>query len=107
MLFLNLARAGPARTWFFKIDPVRIVNMCVCVCVCLRVRACACVCACVCLCLSVCLSPRLLITSSVIWTPNNWLNKFYSCYMAIVIFIVNGRGLALIRVVDTNPLRVS
>ena len=19
-------------------------------------------------------------TSGVIWTPNNWLNKFYSCY---------------------------
>ena len=39
--FLNQARAGlwPARTWFLKIDPVRIVSMRVCVCVCLCVRA--------------------------------------------------------------------
>ena len=35
-------RAGhrPARTWFLKIDPVRIVGM--------RVRVCACVCVSVC-----------------------------------------------------------
>ena len=43
-LFLNQARAGlrPARAWFLKIDPVRIVCMCmcvfVCVCVCVRPR---------------------------------------------------------------------
>ena len=38
-LFLNQVR--PARTWFLKIDPVRIVGMraCVCVCVCVCVRA--------------------------------------------------------------------
>ena len=33
---------------------------------------------------------RLLITSGVIWTPNDWLNKFYNCYMATVAIIVNG-----------------
>ena len=41
--FLNQARTGrrPARAWFLKIDPVRIVGMraCVCVCVCVCVRA--------------------------------------------------------------------
>ena len=36
-----------ARAWFLKIDPVRIVGM----------RACVCVCLC----------PRLLITSGVMW----------------------------------------
>ena len=23
----------------------------------------------------------------------DWLNKFYNCYMATVVFIINGRGL--------------
>ena len=44
-LFLNQARGA----WFLKIDPVRIVGMCVCVCV------------------FVCPRPRLLITSGVMW----------------------------------------
>ena len=40
--------------------------------------------------------------------PYDWLNKFYSCYMAIVVAIVNRCGLvALIHIVDTNPLRIS
>ena len=49
-ILLNQARAGhrPARAWFLKIDPVRIVGM----------RACVCVC--------VCPSPRLSISSGVI-----------------------------------------
>ena len=53
----------PALAWFLKIDPVRIVSMCVClcVCVCVRVYVCMCVCACV------CLPPRLLITSGMMW----------------------------------------
>ena len=52
-LFLNQACAGlwPARAWFLKVEPVRIVSMCVYVCVCLRV----------------CPPPRLLITSGVMW----------------------------------------
>ena len=35
LVFLNQVRAGhrPARAWFLKIDPVRIVCMRVCVCV--------------------------------------------------------------------------
>ena len=50
-LLLNQARAGlrPARAWFLKIDPVRIVGM----------RACVRVC--------VCPRPRLSITSGVMW----------------------------------------
>ena len=57
-----------------------------------------CVCVCLRVCMYVCVSPpqRLLITSGVIWTPHNWLNKFYSCYnMATVAVIVNGNGLGI------------
>ena len=61
-------------------------------CVCLRVGVCVFACGCVCVFVS---TPRLLITSGVIWTPYDWLNKFYSCYMAIVVVIVNGRGLGI------------
>ena len=41
MILLNQARAGPrpARAWFLKIDPVRIVGMHVRVCVCVCVSA--------------------------------------------------------------------
>ena len=48
--FLNQARASlwPACAWFLKIDPMRIVGMCVRVCV------------------HVCPRPRLLITNGVI-----------------------------------------
>ena len=35
------------------------------------------------------------MTSGVIWTSYDWLNKFYSCYMATVVAIVNGRGLSI------------
>ena len=85
---LNQAKTGhrPASAWFLKIDPVQIVSMRVCVCVCVCVFVCVCVCICVCLCL------RLLITSGMIWTSHDWLNKFYSCYMATVVVIISGRG---------------
>ena len=38
--FLNQARAGMWQVcaWFLKIDPVRIVSMCVCLCVCPLLR---------------------------------------------------------------------
>ena len=32
-------------------------------------------------------TPRLLITSGIIWTPHDWVNKFYSFCMAAVIDI--------------------
>ena len=53
-----------------------------------------CVCLCVCV-LCVCSPPRLLITSGVMCTPYDWLNKFCNCYMAIVVVIINGRGLGI------------
>ena len=59
------------RAWFLKIEPVRIVSMCVCVCMCVCMFMCVCVCLCVCVdvcvCVFVCLCPRLLITSGVMW----------------------------------------
>ena len=63
--------------------------MCVCVCVCV------CVCLCLCVHVCVCVRPplRLLITSGVIWgdmDPCDSLNKFYGCYMATIVIIVNG-----------------
>ena len=47
---------------------------------------------CVCVCVS---TPRLLIINGMIWTSYDWLNKFYSCYMATVVIIVNGCGLGI------------
>ena len=47
-MFLNQPCA-----WFLKVDPVRIISMCVCLCVF------------VCVCVSP--PPRLLITSGVMW----------------------------------------
>ena len=35
------------------------------------------------------------MTSGVIWTSYDWLNKFYSFYMATVVVIVNERGLGI------------
>ena len=39
--------------------------------------------------------PRLLITSGVIWTPYDWLYKFYSFYMAAAVVIGSRRGLRI------------
>ena len=50
-----------------------------------------CVCARVC----VCPSPRLLITSGVMWHDTDWLNKGYSFYMAAVVVIRGGYGLKI------------
>ena len=48
------------------------------------------------MCVFVCVSTsRILITSGVIWTPYDWLNKFYSCYMATLVGIVDGYGLGI------------
>ena len=49
-------------------------------------------------CTYVCIPPRLLTTSGMMWNdmdPYNWLNKFYSCYMATVANIVIGYGLGI------------
>ena len=56
----------------------------------------------------VCPAPRLLITSGMIWTPYDWLNKFYSFYMATLVSILSmDVALALVRIMKTNPIRVS
>ena len=55
---------------FFKIAFVREVGMCVCV----------------------CLTSRLLLSSGMIWIPYDWLNKFYSCYVAAVVGIISRCG---------------
>ena len=46
-------------------------------------------------CMRVCLRTRLLITSDVIYTLYDWLNKFYSCYMVTVVVNINGHGLGI------------
>ena len=43
----------------------------------------------------------------MIWTTYDWLNKFYSYYMATIDDIINGFGLALILVLKTNAVRIS
>ena len=54
------------------------------------------VCVCVCLCACVYVSaPRLLIISGRILTPYDWLNKFYSFYMAAIVGILSRRGLTI------------
>ena len=65
----------PVHAWFLEIDSVHDVCMRVCV--------------------SVRPPPKLLIISGVIWTPYDWLNKFYSFYMAPVIIIGGRRGLRI------------
>ena len=47
-----------------------------------------------CGCLCVCLPLSILITSDVICIPYDWLNKFYSCYVAAVVSIISRRGLS-------------
>ena len=58
----------------------------------------------------VCPRLRLLISSGMMWhdmDPCDWLKKFYSCYMATVVVIVNGVALELVRVIGTNPITIS
>ena len=43
----------------------------------------------------VCPPPRLLITSGMIWSPYDWLNNFYSFYVAAVVVIDDGYGLTV------------
>ena len=70
--------------------------VCVCVYVCMCVCVFVCVRLCVFVCVYVCVSPplRLLITSSMIWTPYDWLNKFYSFCVVAIVGIVSRHGLS-------------
>ena len=69
--------------WFLKIVSVQTSVLCVCVFVCLPVR--------------------LLITSGVIWTPYDWLNKGYSFYMAAVVIIGGRCGLRIEACIEAWP----
>ena len=43
----------------------------------------------------VCPSPRLLITSGVMWCDIDWLNKLYGFYMAAVVGISSGHDVSI------------
>ena len=45
-----------------------------------------------CVCLHVYAPLKLLITNGMIWPPHDWLNKFYSFYVAGVVGIVIRHG---------------
>ena len=69
-------RHRPVHAWFLKIASVREYLY-------------------VCMCVFVCPPPRLFITSGVIWTLYDWLNKFYGFYMAAVVGIVSGHDVSI------------
>ena len=46
-------------------------------------------------CVRVSPSPRLLITSGVMWTPYDWLNKLYSFCMVAIVSIIGRRGIKI------------
>ena len=80
------------RAWFLKIDPVWIIGMRVCMYVCPR--------------------PRLLIhvTSGVMWRDIDLIRLIKEVLQLLYgncSLIVNGVALALICIVETNPIRVS
>ena len=41
-----------------------------------------------------------------IWTPHDWLNKFYSFYMAVVVVLLVGVALELMCIIETNLIRL-
>ena len=89
-LLLNQVHAGCrlVRAWFLKIVSEQMsVGVFVYVCV--------------------CPPPRLLIISGVMWTPYDWLNKYYTFIWQLKSLSVVGVVLELKRVVVTNPTRVS
>ena len=66
--------------WFLKVDFVHKVCVCMCVCVCVHHQG------------------FIVIISDTIWhdmKPYDWLNKFYSLWMAAVVCIVNRRCLTI------------
>ena len=44
--------------------------------------------------------PRLLITSSIIWTQYDWLAKFYSLYIVAIVTIIISVALQLKGIVE-------
>ena len=53
------------------------------------------ICMFVCVNVCVCLPLRLLITSGIIWTTYDWVNKFYSSYMTTVVRIIIWSGIGI------------
>ena len=39
----------------------------------------------------------------ILWTPYNWLNKFYKCYMAAVVGIISRYGLRIEACLTNQP----
>ena len=60
-------------------------------------------------CVLMCVCPwgYYLITSVVMWTLYDWLNKFYSYYIVTVVSIVDRRALELIPIEETSLIRES
>ena len=50
-----------------------------------------------------CLPPMLLITSGVIWIQYDWLNKFFSFYMAVVVGIISRHDLRIEALHKSQP----
>ena len=65
----------------------------------------ACVCVYVYACVSVCLPPKLVIPCSVMWTPFDWLNKFYNFYKEAVVGIDSRWGLRIQACCRNQPNR--
>ena len=68
-----------------------------CACLCVRTTPmCVCVCVCVCVC-----APEAVNNQWRVMDPYayDWLNKFYSYYIATVVSVVDGNGLGI----DTCP----
>ena len=69
--------------------------------ICMPLNPSADICMRVCVFVYVCMSAlRVLIINGVMWrgmmwTPYDWLNKLYSCYMATEVSIINGYGLGI------------
>ena len=43
----------------------------------------------------------------MIWTPCDWLNKFYGFYMVAIVGIDSGHGLELECIIEINLIRES
>ena len=63
---------------FLKISLLQEVRVCVGVYACVHVSI-----------------PKLLVSGGMIWTPYDWLNKFYNFCMAAIVGIVSRRGLGI------------
>ena len=89
------------------------VCVCVCVCACVCVRACVCVCVCVCV--RVCVPPRLLITSGMMWSDMDYSTSFhmdyFSFFMLAMVSIVStyiyGYGRCCLTIELHNLIRLS